>query len=83
MDVKQAIEAIKHHIGAWEGKFPPAHFKACKVAIKALEKQVPEKPYKIDGWHCGACKKRIYTTSIKPIYCSNCGQKLDWGEEGE
>nr|DAM13523.1 MAG TPA: hypothetical protein [Caudoviricetes sp.] len=55
-----------------------------ETMLIAVEKQIPEKPYKIDGWHCGVCKKRIYTTSIKPIYCSNCGQKLDWeGEDGQ
>ena len=36
MDNKQAAGLLKHHIKAWEGKFPSAHFEACKVAIKAL-----------------------------------------------
>ena len=75
MDVKQAIEAIK-------ANYPHENYtelkEALDLAIQALEKQMSEKPYKIDGWHCGACKKRIYTTSIKPIYCPRCGQKIDW-----
>lgn len=39
MEDKKAIGLLKHHINTWEGKFSPAHFEACEIAIQALEKQ--------------------------------------------
>ena len=54
------------------------------VAIKALEKQIPKKPFfgtvhNDTAYHCSNCKKFIgfYDTRIYE-YCHNCGQKLDW-----
>lgn len=67
---------------------------ACAIAIKALEKQMPKKPIRIeyvDGGaesECPSCKKRICmvfgngdTFRWQMPYCCDCGQKIDW--EGE
>ena len=57
---------------------------AIDVAIEALDKQIPKKPYigKYGGkcW-CPSCNDEdemdIYGTS----YCPNCGQAIDWSDE--
>jgi hypothetical protein len=68
---------------------------ARNMAIKALEKQMPKKPtYEGDGyapdgtlvydtWICPCCDKRYEVYYDDYDYCPNCGQKLDWSEEGE
>ena len=88
MDVKQAIGLLKHHIGAWEGKFPPAHFEACEAAIQALEKQIPKEVLietikgetleKFLVYYCPICG-----CEVDYNYCQECWQKLDWGVVNE
>lgn len=62
--------------------------KACEMACKSLEKQIPKKPEKIelrkiDGteiyYICPGCGLHIPYTDI-PIYCKKCGQALDWSD---
>ena len=69
------------------------HIESVKVAIKALEKQIPKKPSPIDykkyidvvknakflrgGFWCPNCKHVVYSG----CYCEDCGQKLDWSDE--
>ena len=54
---------------------------ALALAIKALEKQIPKKPY--DIVHCPLCKIEV---ELQPIdteqvtYCLHCGQAIDWKE---
>lgn len=63
------------------------------IAIEALEKQVPKKPTKLEykllldmGWiyrcpACGcACGENKYHPEVTQddMYCTQCGQKLDW-----
>ena len=57
---------------------------ALEMAIKALEKQIPKKPFFVTvhndtTYHCSNCKNFIgfYDTRIYE-YCHNCGQKLYW-----
>lgn len=63
----------------------------CELTIgmtlkEAVEKQIPKKAnISIKGTtdyntsvHCPTCHKML--TGIKPHYCSECGQALDWGE---
>lgn len=58
---------------------------------EARERQIPFKPYlemkhnDILNYWCLICNKSIiphtFDDSIeKPLYCTNCGQKLDWSE---
>lgn len=61
--------------------------KASNIAIKALEKQIPKKPkmrhfkkydrYN-DGW-CPCCESYVIEENNKN-FCSECGQRLDWGD---
>lgn len=58
-----------------------------KVAVKALEKQIPKKPRfdhmlndRNGKFQCGCgywVTHDCYETNDIP-YCSNCGQKFDW-----
>ena len=64
---------------------------ACALAIQALEKQVPKKPYDVDeregdsfyylGFMCPSCNKAIIGQPYRPNYCKHCGQALDWKVE--
>ena len=62
---------------------------ARQEAIKALEKQIPCKPeeyvpdfpYNIFSTQkCAKCGTPVIGKKISK-YCSECGQKIDWGEE--
>lgn len=54
-----------------------------EIALAALEKQVPVKPKRIEfffntKYECG-CGLGV-SKALGEDYCSNCGQKIDWGE---
>lgn len=58
---------------------------ACRMGMKALEKQIPRKPVEQgDGinYNCPACGRYVgYFDAMaweKLKYCGECGQKLDW-----
>lgn len=57
------------------------------AVIKALEKQIPKKPYDVDTecktFDCPACLSKLYADEdVRDCtYCCVCGQALDWGEE--
>ena len=69
-------------------------YKMARIAIEALEKQVPKTlEYAADGYSNG---ELVYDYAKCPIcghdfeygindwgckYCSDCGQKLDWSDE--
>lgn len=56
------------------------------LAILALEKQIPKKPviekdkmiYCVVCGRCPECNTAVY--SISNLYCSKCGQALDWSD---
>lgn len=51
---------------------------ALKLAISALEKQIPKK-LKDDGWlYCPICGRNVLMDRFD--YCPNCGQALDWSD---
>ena len=62
-----------------------------KIAILALEKQIPKKVVKGGKQSykcpcCGACEKTQTGDSFidyRLDYCDGCGQKLDWSDENE
>lgn len=64
---------------------------AIDIGIKALEKQIPKKPYDVDereensfyylGFMCPSCNKAIVGQPYRPNYCKHCGQKIDWKVE--
>ena len=58
---------------------------ALEIGVKALEKQIPKKPIthsntnRADCPCCGATVRGIKNPFGD--WCSNCSQKLDWGNE--
>lgn len=86
MDVKEKLmkQAISHFsYGVSHDIFSEPVTTYAKLAIEALEKQIPKKPY--DTVSCPLCKLEV---ELQPIdteqvtYCLHCGQSIDW-EDGE
>ena len=55
-----------------------------RMAIKALEKQIPKKPsmefnYEDDDYFCPDCGFTVIEEYDD--FCGNCGQKIDWSKE--
>ncbi len=49
-----------------------------KIALNALEKQIPKKPINREGttyFYCPVCEGNRLND-----YCADCGQALDWGD---
>ena len=71
-------EAIKelHEIRPRGGIIPQKRAEALDVAIQALEKQIPKKPF---AHQCTTCGSAVLP--FEGSCCSNCGQKLDWSNE--
>ena len=70
------------------------HKEPLRMAIEALEKQVPKEPdYEGDGywdgelvydtWICPNCGKDYEVGYDNYKYCPECGQAIDWSEEDE
>lgn len=81
MNIEKAIKSMKNIIEYWTYK--PTEVKAAKLAIKALEKQIPMKPYDISkiytGEKVGHCECGYSHDVLEhEEYCHYCGQKLDW-----
>ena len=60
--------------------FKDKYCKDCKthIAIEALEKQIPKKPYWENGvWHCKSCGLYIFNDEY---FCPVCGQAIDWSD---
>lgn len=57
-----------------------------KIAIEALEKQIPKRPLKQRYMNdeligvCASCKLQ-WDVAYYQRYCSNCGQRMDWSDE--
>ncbi len=84
MTKKEALELLKDHeywtTYSWQDEM-------CEIAIKALEKQIPKKPYNVDTerktFDCPECLSTIYINKdVRDCgYCCICGQALDWSDE--
>ena len=95
MTVKIAIQLIEQHneIHSKKERFAVYLTEALKMAVNALEKQIPKKPInktKCDNTTaklfencnivvCPLCNGRLKLKS-KGKHCDKCGQVLDWGE---
>ena len=85
MTVENAVAYFKDFIKCNEdSEIPLPTTEPFELAIEALEKQIPKKPYfgtvhNDTAYYCGGCKNFVgfYDTRIYE-YCHNCGQKLDW-----
>ena len=98
MKYEEAIEALEMGGGLEIGGKPKRvamFFEAIELAIEALEKQIPKKPYiqqvKLDDceqdcMECPNCDSFLgYAFECKEEhyqdnYCKHCGQLLNWSE---
>ena len=64
---------------------------ALVLAVNALEKQIPKKPYKrkehkSKDYYCAICERclgneiELRFACLQPEYCEHCGQALDWSD---
>ena len=64
-------------------KFTEDDYKANEMAINALEKQIPKKPYKdnengiYEKEYCPICNRSLFSNDRHCI----CGQAIDWSDE--
>lgn len=66
-----------------QNKALPDSIEATKIAINALEKQIPKEPKTDDRYImyiCPCCNDFI---KVNHNYCTNCGKKLDWESDEE
>lgn len=80
MNIQMSIDVIKEKLIEAEKEYPLNL--AFKLAIKALDKQLPKKPVYLGYsivFECPCCKGRM-SKLVKPDCCLCCGQKLDWRE---
>lgn len=80
IDVKEAIKMFQNLIFAENYKIAENHCR--KLAIEALEKQIPKKPDKIkeynpNDYYCTVCKYYLGYACLQPKFCPNCGQAID------
>ena len=73
-----ALNAVCGQKGLYDAEFESA----LALAIEALYKQIPKKPYDIVC--CPLCKIEV---ELQPIdteqvtYCLHCGQAIDWSDD--
>ena len=81
------IDLIESGIELGAGDF--VDFEALKIAVVALDKQIPQRPINLSNapldaycaiFHCPRCKGRLKMKS-KGAYCDKCGQALDWSDD--
>lgn len=88
MTAQDALEILTNVIQSSE--MTKATDTVCAIAQKAIEKQIPKKPYykekaffNFDGYCCPNCNTFIKSKNewhVKPTFCKNCGQALDWSD---
>ena len=79
-EIEKAIRGLKNIIEFW--CYRPEEIETAKLAIAALEKQVP-KSYDIrcnSSGVCYDCPECGIKLDRYDKYCFNCGQKINWEE---
>lgn len=63
---------------------------AAEIAVEAMKKQIPKKPYdshykqlhnEIKLHSCYRCASCNHVVPYAQNYCGNCGQAIDWTED--
>ena len=79
MTNEEAIENLKYLISDDCTDTQRDFVKEIKIAIEALEKQTPKKPYWEYGvWHCKSCGFDVFRDDF---LCPICGQEIDWEDD--
>ena len=75
-------EAIKHFKSLQKRYAKEHNGRMCEkvnLALEALEKQVPKKPYwEYGGCHCKSCGLDVLSDEY---FCPLCGQAIDWSDD--
>ena len=86
MTYEEAIERIKCILK--NNSFTKADKNALKLAIDALEKQIPKKPTRTRGKYghtecacCGWVVESFCGDLEQYPFCPNCGQAIDWSDD--
>lgn len=90
MTYEEAIEILQEERDY--AQFPQYVKEAIKIATSALKKQIPKKPINVEKYYyeCFCCEHDLGISgddtfvykNYRPMYCSNCGQALDWSDNG-
>lgn len=75
-EIKKAVRGLKNIVEFWCNR--PEEIETAKLAIEALEKQIPKKP-EVEGKQGYMCQCASYVGYLHE-YCHECGQKIDWEE---
>ena len=79
MTYEEAIENLKYLISDDCTDTQHDFVEEIKIAIEALEKQIPKKPYWEYGvWHCKSCGLDVFRDDF---FCPICGQEIDWEDD--
>lgn len=81
MTESEAIELIEKDLKLHSKGLSSKYKNGLRMAINALEKQIPKKPKTNDSYIiyiCPCCNNLI---KLCKNYCEYCGQKLDWSDE--
>ena len=86
MTYEEATERIECILK--NNSFTKADKNALKLAIEALEKQIPKKPLHMHkNYYCPICKEDGWMMWDDAIpndmdkYCGMCGQAIDWSDD--
>ena len=86
MTYEEAIERIKCILK--NNSFTKADKNALKLAIEAIEKQIPKKPLHMHkNYYCPICKEDGWMLWDDAVpndmdkYCGMCGQAIDWSDD--
>lgn len=84
MEIKKAKDHFQHGISCDIFTEPVVSY--ARMAVKALEKQIPQQIRIIHSGKtccpvCGMLLKNYKSISEKPLYCKHCGQALNWDVE--
>ena len=85
MNAQEVIDIMKIAIAEVEWNYPLDYAIAFEEAIKALEKQIPKKPFydknrdDFNAYKCPVCNDE-YMILSGDNYCTVCGQALDWSD---
>ena len=84
MTESEAIKILQRDLQIQlENKALPDGIEAIQIAIQALEKQIPKKPYKdnengiYEKEYCPTCHRSLFPNDHHCI----CGQAIDWRDE--
>ena len=80
MTESEAIKLIENDLKLHSKDLSSKYKNGLRMAIQALEKQIPKKPKTDDRYVMHICPWCNDFVKVSHNYCQNCGQKLDWGD---